>query len=315
MSGKLLLTNRTRRSAFWVLLVLSAIISGAGVVADSAATVIGAMVVAPLMTPILGTAFAAVLAIRHHIITSIAVLLGGVAVVVAIGYVLGLLIPTMIVADTNSQVAGRVSPGLIDLVAALATGFVGAFALVRSDVSDTLPGVAIAISLVPPLSVLGLTLESGAFGQAIGALLLFTTNVAAIIATATVVLLAYRVRPVAEAAGHPVGKLGVRTYAAIAGFVVLVSVPLGIGSYHVVLQERIVLAAQPAVQRWADDQARQIVALSFKQGILRVTAAGPSPAADVDSLRRALDDVGLGEVPARLSLVFGTSQQVPVTVD
>ena len=64
------------------------------------------------------------------------------------------------IAATNSQVASRVAPRLIDLVAAVATGAVGAFAVVRSDVSDTLPGVAIAISLVPPLAVVGLTLES-----------------------------------------------------------------------------------------------------------------------------------------------------------
>jgi uncharacterized membrane protein len=54
------------------------------------------------------------------------------------------------VSETNIQVIGRTDPSLIDLIAALATGSVGAFALVRADVSDTLPGVAIAISLVPP---------------------------------------------------------------------------------------------------------------------------------------------------------------------
>jgi uncharacterized membrane protein len=58
----------------------------------------------------------------------------------------------------ESQVAGRVDPTLGDLIAALATGAVGSFALVRDDVSDTLPGVAIAFSLVPPLAVVGLTL-------------------------------------------------------------------------------------------------------------------------------------------------------------
>ena len=71
---------------------------------------------------------------------------------------------------------------------ALATGVVGSFALVRRDISDTLPGVAIAISLVPPLAVVGLTLESGAPDQARGALLLFITNVAAILATGVIVM-------------------------------------------------------------------------------------------------------------------------------
>jgi hypothetical protein len=67
----------------------------------------------------------------------------------------------------------------VDLVAALATGAVGSVALARSDISDTLPGVAIAISLVPPLAVAGLTLESGVPSQSLGAFLLFVTNVAA----------------------------------------------------------------------------------------------------------------------------------------
>jgi Domain of unknown function (DUF389) len=77
----------------------------------------------------------------------------GAACVVAIGCLFGLLVPVDVVAETNSQVDRRVHPKLIDLIAALATGAVGSFALVRPDVSDTLPGVAIAISPVPPLAV------------------------------------------------------------------------------------------------------------------------------------------------------------------
>lgn len=313
MSGKLFLTERAQRTAFWALLVLSSIISGAGVITDSVATVIGAMIVAPLMTPILGTAYAAVLANRPQIVAGAMTVLSGAAGVVAIGYVLGTLDPAPVVADTNSQVAGRISPGLINLVAALATGSVGAFALVRSDVSDTLPGVAIAISLVPPLSVVGLTLESGAIEQALGALLLFATNVAAIIATGTVVLFARGVRPAAESAGYPVGRLGVRTIAAIAGFVVLVSVPLGVGSYHVIQHERIVTAAQPALRQWAAARTTQIVDVDYEQGRLQVTAAAPPPGPELGSLRRALDAVGLETIPVRLSLVFGNSHQVPAT--
>lgn len=183
----------------------------------------------------------------------------------------------------------------------------------RSDVSDTLPGVAIAISLVPPLSVVGLTLESGAFRQALGALLLFGTNVTAIIATGVVVLLAYGARSVAQASQHPVGRLGVRTFVVIAGLVVLVSVPLAVGSYHVFQQERLVTAAQPAVQRWASTRTTQIVEITFERGVLQVTAAAPPSGPDVASLRRALDDADLTNVPVRLSLVFGSTQQEPAT--
>ena len=83
------------------------------------------MIVAPLMTPILGTALALVLADSRRVVASALLVVAGAAAVVAIGYLLGLLIPGPIVAETNSQVAGRVAPKLIDLVSALATGAVG----------------------------------------------------------------------------------------------------------------------------------------------------------------------------------------------
>ena len=181
-----------KMSRFWALLILASIIAAAGVVGDSTATVIGAMIVAPLMTPILGTMLGVVLGDRSNLVRSILFVLGGAAAAIAIGYLLGMFVTDPVTAATNAQVAARVNPKLIDLVAALATGVVGSVALVRRDISDTLPGVAIAISLVPPLSVVGLTLESGA-SEAAGALFLFATNVASILATGIIVMALYRV--------------------------------------------------------------------------------------------------------------------------
>jgi uncharacterized hydrophobic protein (TIGR00271 family) len=305
MTERLYLDSSRKLSAFWALLMLAAVIAGAGVVADSTATVIGAMIVAPLMTPILGTALAVVLGEARWILRGVLMILAGAATVVAIAILLGLLVPEPVVADTNSQVAGRVSPHLIDLVAALATGVVGAFALVRSDVSDALPGVAIAISLVPPLAVVGLTLESGEPQQALGALLLFATNVASIIATGTLLLLAYRIRAVAEAAGHPVGRLGPRSLATVIGFVVLVAVPLGIGSVRAVIQNNTVAGIRPVAERWASANSWQIVGVTSTEHGIRIDAVGPPPAVDVESLRRELDGAGFADVPVRVSLVVG----------
>jgi uncharacterized membrane protein len=134
-------------SAFWTLLLLAAVIASAGVALDSTATVIGAMIVAPLMMPILGMVLAVTVGDGRHLATSTALVVSGSLAVVAVGYGFGLLAEIPVHAATSSQVAGRVNPSLIDLAAAIATGAVGAFAVVRSDVSDTLPGVAIAISL------------------------------------------------------------------------------------------------------------------------------------------------------------------------
>jgi len=123
--------------------------------------VIGATIVAPLMTPILGVVLAITLGDRRNLVWSAVLVVVGAVTVIALAWMLGNLSPIDVLAPANSQVAGRINPRVVDLVAALATGAVGAFALVRSDVGDTLPGVAIAISLVPPLAVVGLTWEAG----------------------------------------------------------------------------------------------------------------------------------------------------------
>ena len=177
---------------------LSAVIAAAGVVSDSTATVIGAMIVAPLMTPILGIVLSVVLTDAKNLRRSILLVVVGAAVVVGLAWIMGLFVPYPVVAATNSQVAARVTPRSSTSWRPWPTGAVGSVALARSDISDTLPGVAIAISLVPPLAVVGLTLESGAPHEALGALLLFTTNVAAILASGIVVMALYRIHRISD---------------------------------------------------------------------------------------------------------------------
>jgi len=313
--SKLLVTEGADRgdklSSFWVLIVLATVIATAGVIADSTATVIGAMIVAPLMTPILGTALSVVLADRRLILLNLGMVLAGAASVVAIAFLLGLTTHTHLLADTNAQIAARVSPRLIDLVAALATGAVGAFAMVRTDVSDTLPGVAIAISLVPPLAVVGLTLESGSPGQALGALLLFGTNVTAIIATGMMIFLSYKVRPAAAAIGVRIGRLHGGALITALGSVAVIAIPLTTGSAVVLQQELILSRAAPAANAWAEAQGWQISDISFRQGTLRVIALGPPPSIQEVGLRERLDQAGLADVDARITLVLGGSRDLP----
>jgi uncharacterized hydrophobic protein (TIGR00271 family) len=292
-------------SRFWVLLVLASVIATAGVVADSTATVIGAMIVAPLMTPILGIALAVVVGDRHALVRSLLYVVGGAALVVAIAFVIGLVATHPDSYATNTQVAGRISPRLIDLVAALATGTVGAFALVRRDISDTLPGVAIAISLVPPLAVVGLLLEVGRYADAAQALLLFGTNVAAIVLTGTVLLGLYRVREAAVASGHAAPELGRATFAVIVGLVLVVVVPLAIGTANVVRDSRLVTSAQPVAQSWAAQAGWQVTTVEAVNGTVVVTALGPPPEVAVADLRQALNDAGLADHDLSVRLIVG----------
>lgn len=295
--------QRTRLSRFWLLLPLSAVIASAGVVGNSTATVIGAMIVAPLMTPILGVALAAALADRRNLLRSIAMVVLGAAAVIAIGYLLGLLVSTPVLAADNAQVASRVSPRLVDLVAALATGAVGAIALCRSDISDALPGVAIAISLVPPLTVVGLTYESGSSSEALGALLLFVTNVTAILAMGALVMAVYRV----TAHAPPGSRTSVHVAQAVALMVILVAIPLAFTSRQVTITERRERDVEAVAERWAHDADWDVLAVDTHGDVLVVRAGGPLPAPDPTALRASLDQAGLDEVHVRLERVPATT--------
>lgn len=294
-------------SRFWVLLTLAAIIAAAGVVGDSTATVIGAMIVAPLMTPILGTMLSIVLADHANLIRSLTLVVGGALLAIAIGFLVGVLALNDVVAETNSQVAGRVNPRLIDLLAALATGVVGSVALVRSDISDTLPGVAIAISLVPPLSVVGLTMESGAYDQSLGALLLFLTNVTAILASGIIVMalygvhrLAYTDRPSDQ---PPVNRR--RAIIVVSVMALIIFVPLATSSVSIATERQRESKAQAAAEAFGESVGWDVVDVTTGHDEVIITMEGPLPVPDTAGLRAELEarDVDVTKVRVELAPV------------
>lgn len=300
---------RRKLSRFWMLLVLAGVIATAGVIGDSTATVIGAMIVAPLMTPILGIVLAIVLGDRANLLRCIVLVVAGASAVVALAWLMGHVVAVPVLEATNSQVSARVTPRLIDLVAALATGAVGAFALCRSDISDTLPGVAIAISLVPPLAVVGLTLEAGAADQASGALLLFATNVAAILVSGIVVMAVHRV----HTSGAAVSGLKRRNAVlVVAALIVVVALPLAATTKAVAQRTLDEQRVDQVAADWAAPAGWEVMSVSTQSdGVIAVKAvgegAGPSPAA----LRTRLDAAGLGGVDVRVELIPEVRHELP----
>jgi uncharacterized hydrophobic protein (TIGR00271 family) len=297
-------------SRFWILLLLASAIAAAGVVGDSTATVIGAMIVAPLMTPIMGTVLAIVTADRGNLVRSVLLVAGGALAAIAVGYLLGLVSPTDVIASTSSQVASRVNPRLIDLVAAVATGAVGAFAQCREDVSDTLPGVAIAISLVPPLTVVGLTLEGGAPAQSWGALLLFLTNVAAILLTGVIVMGIFQVQRLAlpERASE---FSRTKAIAVVIVFVIAIAVPLGIGTVKLTVSRSNEARTASVAREWAEAADWSFLTVGPSDQGLTVTVAGAPPAPDPADLRAAMDGAGLEDVDVRVRFVPVESVDLP----
>jgi len=301
--------RRHRLSKYWSLLLLSAVIASAGVIGDSTATVIGAMIVAPLMTPILGIVLAIVLTDGTNLRRSVALVLAGGAAVVAIAWTMGHFLQYGVTA-TNSQVAQRVSPRLIDLVAALATGAVGAVALAREDISDTLPGVAIAISLVPPLAVVGLTLEAGAPVQAAGAFVLFVTNVSAILGSGILVMRIYGVRQMDDDLAAPTFRRGSAT-AIVVALLVLVAMPLAANSARIDQTTARDQQIQAVAEQWADESGWSVVAVSSRHGTVLIQATGPVPAPNPASLRHRLGTAGFGGAKVKLDLAPATYSDLP----
>jgi uncharacterized hydrophobic protein (TIGR00271 family) len=188
--GKLFFEGKKRDRQivnFTVLLALATVIATYGVITDSTATVIGAMIVAPLMTPIIASAAAVSMGASKRATSSMTLVVLGVLGVIGLAMLLTAVVPGQLISLTqNSQITSRVSPSLLDLLIALAAGAAGAFAIGRQEIADSLAGVAIAISLVPPLCVVGITLFHGGFAEAGGAFLLFLTNFIAILVAGTV---------------------------------------------------------------------------------------------------------------------------------
>jgi len=158
---------------FYFMVVISTLIAANGLVADSPAVIIGAMLVAPLMTPIFGIALGMVRSNGHLLARSLRAEIVGVAMSVLLGFLFGL-IPLAI--DPTSEMLARTHPNLLDLCVAVLAGLAGSYAMVDERISPSLPGVAIATAIVPPLANSGLCLALGAYAGAIGSFLLFLAN-------------------------------------------------------------------------------------------------------------------------------------------
>ena len=289
---------RAKRTSFWTMLTLSAVIASAGVLSDSTATVIGAMIIAPLSTPIMGIALAIA---KRQPNRSIAYASSGALLVVLVGLVFSQLLPADYVLLDNSQIASRVSPGVVDMIAALATGLAGAVALARRDVAAVLPGVAIAISLVPPLAVVGVCLGAGSAGLALGALVLFLSNLLAMVLAGTAVFTALGY---AEETSERRGQSRRRAYVVLALLMVVVLVPLAANTVTTYLLNDYTQTVRTATRTWIRHTPGATVTGVRTQGLdIVVSVRSPAPLPPTSDLRDAL----AGEVPGLLGVRVDSS--------
>lgn len=181
---KIDVTQDVRQSAassfdFFLLVVLSCSIATLGLITDSPAVIIGAMLVAPLMSPIIGIGLSSITGDSFLARNSTIALFRGAVLAILLSSLMTLInakLPFVILQELPGEVLARTHPSPIDLVIALAGGLAAAYALTRPNISAALPGVAIATALMPPLCTVGIGIALLNWDVAGGALLLFVTN-------------------------------------------------------------------------------------------------------------------------------------------
>jgi uncharacterized hydrophobic protein (TIGR00271 family) len=162
---------------FLVLIIISAFLAAFGLILNSNAVIIGAMLVAPLMTPLIALATGLVVGDTRIMLQSAGTLLQGIVASLLVAFLVGHFSATIIV---TSEMAGRGNVTFLDMGVALASGFVGAYAKARKDIPSALAGVAIAAALMPPLVTVGLSISFREWALAQGSSLLFLTNIVSI---------------------------------------------------------------------------------------------------------------------------------------
>lgn len=174
------------RQDFFLMLILSVGMAASGVLLESVVVLVGSMLIAPLLYPILSLSLGVIVVDEKLMRQSIFTILKSVGYAVLTGFIIGFLFSSHHVSTFALTVAGASASLIYALVAAIA-GFAGAFAVTKPYLNETLPGVAISVSLVPPLAVAGVALSSFDWQIFADALLLFTVNVIGIIFSAMIV--------------------------------------------------------------------------------------------------------------------------------
>jgi len=175
-----LIHDSTPRPSFFFLVILSVLMATFGLLINNASVVIGSMLIAPILSPVLSLALGVVMAdsmiISRSFYTLLKSVLFGVGLAALATWIFGA------TADFNNpEIASRVEPSVTYLAIAVVAGLATAYARVKPDLNETLPGTAIAVALVPPLAVTGIGIATFNWAVTTGSLLLFVLNAIGII--------------------------------------------------------------------------------------------------------------------------------------
>lgn len=212
---------------FLVLLAGATFIATFGLFQNSPGVIIGAMIIAPLMRPLVGLSLATLTADTKLLGRALLTLVVGTLTTILISGTLGMVFRSL---ELTPEILGRTQPTLLDLGVAMFAGAIGAYCQANEKLADTLAGVAIAVALVPPLSVVGIGLAFANTAVFSGAALLYVTNLIGITVSGAIVFLLMGFTPLHRA------KKGLVISAVLS---LLLVVPLALSMRELVLENQI----------------------------------------------------------------------------
>ncbi len=214
---------------YLVLIISSCLIATLGLLINSAAVIIGAMIIAPLMLPLRGLSFATLEGDLRLLRRSLLSITLGTLIAIICSWLVGLAIN---LPELGSEILARTQPTLIDLLIAIVAGGISGYAKIRPSIGDAIPGTAIAVALMPPLCVVGLSLSQGEWLAAKGAALLYLTNLIGInlACLAVYVLSGY-------ARSNELGRN--LSWGFSIALIVMLAIPLGISFWQLVSQAKV----------------------------------------------------------------------------
>jgi uncharacterized hydrophobic protein (TIGR00271 family) len=250
---------------FFLLVVLSCSIATLGLITDSPAVIIGAMLVAPLMSPIIGIGLASITGNANLTRNSAISLVVGVILAVLLSSLMTIInthLPFVVLQEIPAEITARSHPSPIDLGIALFGGLAAAYALTRPNISAALPGVAIATALMPPLCTIGIGIAMGRWDIAGGATLLFITNAITIAFASALVFSLRGFAPETHITNHHLP----RTLVVSALITLILLIPLTFYSVSFFKQANENRLINEVVTRQIDQIRAELVGLTSKQG-------------------------------------------------
>lgn len=290
---KVLRENATVTSSFVVMMILSTLIATFGLFGDSSPVIIGAMILAPIISPIVSFSMGMVRYDLKMLKSGLITILIGTLVSLIFAAGVSLIIPLKIL---TSEIDARLSPTLLDMGIAVASGVAAAYAHAKSGIAKSLAGVAIAVALVPPLAVAGIGIGWWDWEVFSGAILLYLTNLAGIIMFAGITFLLLGFAPFKRA------KIGlIYTFLIIA----MVMIPLSLSFNRIQLEARITKQLEGST---VDDIILKDVKVRFGEPLmvsLKLVSSNSIEAEEMEEIKLEIEN-RIGE-PIRLEVVSAIS--------